>query len=196
MDVNGEWQPGNSWSFSQILMPVEHKPRTRHRAPHLMLHVHVFGRIFSRAHRVRPVGWYAAVKLGAFGSEWKVQMRGKCRSCRQALRDALAHPRLQEAIDAALHRAYSPWGSECVYKQQDGEWVPWLTLLGIDWQQSCWDWPDGTYERRHWSPGTYPLRKPHVEGSTLRKTMFCLSGGSSETKPDLPCWLPNPHEDP
>lgn len=198
IDVNSEWQPTDSWSFDRILRRTEQSTRTRFCAPDVKLHISVLGKR-GKGYRLRPYTWYASVRFGSceskWGSKWELKMGGKCKSVRQALRDALAHPDVEAAIARVLGRAYSPLDAECVYRKHEDRFVPWLTHLGIDWEQACWDWPNGDYQIRKWDPGRLQTDRPSVHAWIRVCSTYGMSGKTVENDdPEITCWLPNPYE--
>lgn len=195
-DVIGEWEASESWSFTRKLRRAEQptQTRTRSQAPDVKLHVSVLGKR-GKGRRLRPYTWYASVRFGSCESKWELKMDGKCKSVRQALRDALAHPDLEAAITSVLRRAYSPLDAECVYRKHEDRLVPWLTHLGIDWEQACWDWPIGEYQICEWEPGRLQADRPYVRFWVRVRSTYGMSGRSvDEGDPELLCWLPNPYK--
>ena len=187
MDICDEWQPSNSWRFERVLMRgVETQKYWDHPAPRVMLKLHIWGK--SSKGKCRAVSWTAEITYGqnTFRTD---RLKGRCTSCKDAKRQVMENPDLCRSVTQILRRAYGPRGAECVYRQRDGQWEPWLTMLGIDWSEACWSWPVGDYEVRAWNDH-WKAEPGEVRAFRRRRSQCGISSGGIGERPDLECWLP------
>ncbi len=180
LDMCDEWQPGSTWAFTRTLQESPPKRWSEHPFPRVELKL----RIFGHGQPCRAYRWTATVELGEVRHD---AAAGKCRSVREAQRDAKRISTLGDTVLEVLRIAYSPLRAKCIYRLQDDEWVPWLTFFGIDWSVGCMDWPSGDYLGREWCGIRERLATWHMQRGNW--------GYTCRSSPDLPeveSWLPRP----
>lgn len=174
IDIDGEWQPSDSWSATKEILPG------------VVCRVSILGEYCARRFGLSAYRWYGTLSVHGWGYEIK-SSHPSCKSVKDALRYA-DRELTSDFVCASLRHFYRAKSrATCIDKiDKSGERTPFLTWLGesVDWM--AFDY--GEYIAAHRSPRwETDLEKTRIAASKVERFSHGYAG-SGEQIDDPPSW--------